>query len=62
MGLKEFIDAYRSLFDIIFTFVIPFVKLYAIAMGIWLLIDIQWIVHQIRSNAEGYQNGDNEGE
>lgn len=61
MGLKDFILAYRSLFDIIFTFVLPFVALYAIAMGIWVLVDLQWIIHQIRINAEKYQNED-EGE
>lgn len=63
MALKDFIIAYKSLFDIIFTFVLPFVALYAIGLGIWVLVDLQWIVHQVRINAEKFQNEDNnEGE
>lgn len=54
----DFMNSYKELFNIIFTFVIPFVKLFAIGMGVWLLIDLQWIVHQIRVNAEGFQNGE----
>ena len=56
MEFKEFMDSYRELFNIIITFVIPFVKLFAVGVGISLLVDLQWIVHQIRKNAEGYNN------
>lgn len=54
----DFMNSYKELFNIIFTFVVPFVKLFAIGTGVCLLIDLQWIVHQIRKNAEGYQNGE----
>ena len=56
--LTDIIARYKELFDIIFIFVLPFVKLFAIGIGVWLLVDLQWIVHQIRKNAEGYQNGE----
>lgn len=58
MVLKDFMDSYVELFDIVFTFVIPLAKLLAIGVGVDLLIDLRWIVHQIRRNAEGYNNGD----
>ena len=58
MVSKDFMDSYVELFNTIFTFVIPCAKLLAIWVGVNLLIDLQWIVHQIRRNAEGYNNDD----
>lgn len=62
MSFIEFMESYTTLFNIIFAFVIPIAKLYAIGVGIWLLVDVQWIIHQVKTNAEGYQNGDKEGD
>ena len=52
----DFAQKYTELFNIIFTYATPFFKLafmiFGAVYGISALIDIAWIVHQIRKNAE----------
>lgn len=58
----EFAQKYTELFNIIFTYATPFFKLafmiFGAIYGIELLIDLAWIVHQIRKNAEAFNEED----
>ena len=58
----EFAQKYTELFNIIFTYATPFFKLafmiFGAIYGIELLIDLAWIVHQIRKNAEAFNKED----
>ena len=58
----DFAQKYTELFNIIFTYATPFFKLafliFAALSGISALIDIAWIVHQIRRNAEEFNKED----
>ena len=59
---SEFTQKYTKLFDLIFTYATPFFKLafmiFGAIYGIELLIDLAWIVHQIRKNAEAFNDED----
>ena len=59
---SEFAQKYTELFNIIFTYATPFFKLafmiFGAIYGIELLIDLAWIVHQIRKNAEEFNKED----
>ena len=59
---SEFAKKYTELFDLIFTYATPFFKLafmiFGAIYGIELLIDLAWIVHQIRKNAEEFNKED----
>lgn len=59
---SEFAQKYTKLFDLIFTYATPFFKLafmiFGAIYGIELLIDLAWIVHQIRKNAEEFNKED----
>ena len=59
---SEFAQKYTELFNIIFTYATPFFKLafmiFGAIYGIELLIDLAWIVHQIRKNAEALNDED----
>ena len=59
---SEFAQKYTKLFDLIFTYATPFFKLafmiFGAIYGIELLIDLAWIVHQIRKNAETFNDED----
>jgi hypothetical protein len=56
----DVIQRYTEILNILLAYVAPFAKLTAIIFGtiygINLLMDIAWIVHQIRKNAENYLN------
>ena len=58
----DFAQKYTELFNIIFTYATPFFKLafmiFGAVYGISTLIDITWIVHQIRKNAEEFNKED----
>ena len=58
----DFTQKYTELFNIIFTYATPFFKLafmiFGAIYGIGLLIDLAWIVHQIRKNAEAFDKED----
>ena len=58
----EFAQKYTELFNIIFAYATPFFKLafmiFGAIYGIELLIDLAWIVHQIRKNAEAFNEED----
>ena len=58
----DFAQKYTELFNIIFTYATPFFKLafmiFGAVYGISALIDIAWIVHQIRMNAEEFNKED----
>ena len=58
----EFAQKYTELFNIIFTYATPFFKLafmiFGAIYGIELLIDLAWIVQQIRKNAEAFNEED----
>ena len=58
----DFAQKYTELFNIIFTYATPLFKLafmiFGAVYGISALIDIAWIVHQIRKNAEEFNKED----
>ena len=58
----DFAQKYTELFNIIFTYATPFFKLafmiFGAVYGISTLIDIAWIVHQARRNAEEFNKED----
>jgi hypothetical protein len=60
----DVIERYTDIFNIIFSYVIPFVKLYLIIYipiyGVRILRDLSWLIHEIRWNAEHYR--DNKGD
>ena len=59
---SEFAQKYTKLFDLIFTYATPFFKLafmiFGAIYGIELLIDLAWIVHQMRQKAEAFDDED----
>ena len=57
MEFAEIIECYTELFDIIFTFANPIVKLTASILGLGIGYDAWWIVHQVRKNAQSYEDG-----
>lgn len=57
MVFASIVEHYTELFSIIFTFVDPLAKLTGMILGIGVGYDAWWIVHQIRKNAQSYEEG-----
>lgn len=57
MEFAAIVEHYTELFDIIFTFTDPIVKLTATILGLGIGYDVWWIVHQVRKNAQSYEDG-----
>jgi 4-hydroxybenzoate polyprenyltransferase len=58
--LETFTERYIAAFELVFTYVTPLIKLfvliYGAIYGLNLLVDLAWIIHQIRKNAEDYED------
>jgi hypothetical protein len=62
----DVIQRYTEILDIIFSYLIPLVKLYVIICvslnGVSIIKDLAWLIHEIRCNAEFYAENNSKGD
>ena len=57
MEFAAIVEHYTELFTIVFAFLDPIIKLTGTILGSGIGYDAWWIVHQVRKNAQSYENG-----
>lgn len=57
MAFMSVVEHYTELFNIIFAFIDPIAKLTGIFLGLGIGYDGWWIIHQIRKNAQSFEEG-----